>query len=466
VNEPNSQTNKNRRRFRLQYSLRTMLILTLVAALLCAWLLRPKSEDRVLAGGALRIRAQVTYPEPDKSKKNPEPVGPILNGRWTLLDRHDRRLATGYYEDDSPVGRWTYYHANGREALSGNAAHRTRRGNWTARFDNGKVRSQTTETQIEHTLLADGLLRQSTCWSPIRNGPARQYWKTGRLRATGGYVKDLREGDWTFFDRDGRRVAQGPYRRGLRHGTWRCWDTAEGKPKIEEYVHGRRLPELEDLLPELTKWLLGDDVGQQVLAAHRLAMLGPPAVPALKKAIATGDVRRCLLAVRALKQIGPDAKSASPEVARLAEQSLARLKCSALVALAELDPDRAEASYDRLLQYATGETARLRDRAEMALACAGPAGLKALKAALMDKTPAVRYAALASIGRMLQRQLYSTVAVPAQGEAPTTDEIRAVLEAAQENPDEKIRDAAKQMKDMWRRTLRVPFVNTPMPVVG
>jgi len=274
VNELNRQTNEKRRRFRLQYSLRTMLVVTLVAAILCAWLLRPKSEDRVLAGGALRIRAPVTYPAPDNRKKNAEPLEPILNGRWTLLDRHDRRLATGYYEDDSPVGRWTYYHDNGREALSGHAAHNTRHGNWTARFDNGKVRSQTTETQVEHTGFAG--------WSPIRNGPARQYWETGHLRARGEYLKDLREGDWTFFDQDGRRVAEGPYRRGLRHGTWRHWDTADGKPQIEKYVHGRRLPELDDLLPELTKRLLGDDVGQQVLAARRLAMLGAAGVPALK----------------------------------------------------------------------------------------------------------------------------------------------------------------------------------------
>lgn len=461
VNEPSDEKQKRKRfRLRLQFSLRTLLLLTLVAAIVCAWMLRPKSEELLFSDGALRIRAQVVHNEACKDKTCPVPVRPTLNGRWKLVDRNGRRLVTGYYEDESPVRRWTYYHANGRKAFYGDVTHAARQGDWTARFANGKVRSQTTETPVEHTHLKSGLFAKTTkvtLWSPLRDGPAEQYWETGHLRANGEYVQDLREGEWTFFDRDGQRVAAGPYRHGLRHGTWRRWETADGEPQIEEYVLGRRLPKLDDLLPVLTEQLLGDDVGRQVDAARRLTFLGEAALPALKQAIATGDVRRCLLAVRTLQQIGPAAKSAADEVAGLAEHAHPRLKCSALAALAELDRDRATDCYHRLLQYATGRDQDLRDRAEAALAGAGPAGLKSLEAALLDETPAVRYAALASIARMLKRRLERPQADPAPVDAPAIREIRATLEAAEENPDKTIRTAAE-----WMKSMRNPFQYPPV----
>ena len=60
-------------RFRIfQFSIRTMLIVTALAAVFCNWYFQPQRKDEVLAGGLLKLRRQVRVemrdgPPPDTS---------------------------------------------------------------------------------------------------------------------------------------------------------------------------------------------------------------------------------------------------------------------------------------------------------------------------------------------------------------------------------------------------------------
>ena len=105
---------KKRRRWRLQFSLRSLMLLTLIAALFSAWFFRPRFVDEPIAGGALiaQVQRKQTIPGANATLAgDPEPG--VLHGRWRLVDRDGRLLVEGSYRDGAPVGIWTFYDTEG-----------------------------------------------------------------------------------------------------------------------------------------------------------------------------------------------------------------------------------------------------------------------------------------------------------------------------------------------------------------
>jgi len=182
----------------LQFSLRTLLLVTTVVAVACWWFLRPEIREEQLAGKFLKLRRQVRVTE----------VGPphgyfdwefVNVGHWQLRDEQDNLLVKGRYDRDLPEGWWTTYHTNGRKAVQGRVLHGAKTGLWRIWDDSGLL---TSEVQYR----TDSIAQQT-----YRHGPTRVWHPTGQLRLEGAYSDNRRSGTWTFYDEQGRVAEKREY---------------------------------------------------------------------------------------------------------------------------------------------------------------------------------------------------------------------------------------------------------------
>src|SRR5262245_55627587 len=107
------------RRF-LQFRLRTLLLLTLVAAIAMFFYSRPEViEEQPMPG--FHLRRQV-YRTADGT--------PVNQGWWELRDEQKHVVCEGRYRGDQPSGHWTWRHANGRIKQQGEYRQGKRHGLW------------------------------------------------------------------------------------------------------------------------------------------------------------------------------------------------------------------------------------------------------------------------------------------------------------------------------------------------
>jgi len=208
-------------RFFVQYSLRTLLLVTTVVAVGCWWFLRPRVLDEQLAGKFLQLRRQVRFviPEPRIQQSV------LVNvGHWQLRDDAGNLLVAGQYDRDLPEGWWTIYHANGRKAVQGKVLHGAKVGLWRVWDEKGQL---TSEAQYRAAPLpAEPPARRgqlSLLPNPqpvpafnhthqsIRHGPVRTWYASGQLKFEGAYKDDRRDGLWTFYDEQARVVEKRKY---------------------------------------------------------------------------------------------------------------------------------------------------------------------------------------------------------------------------------------------------------------
>jgi len=126
-------------RFFMQFSLRTLLLLTTVFAIGCWWFLRPRVLDEQVAGKFLQLRRHVRFVVPDPRKQQ----SVLVNvGHWQLRDDQGNLLVAGRYDRDVPEGWWTIYHPNGRKAVEGQVLHGAKVGLWRIWDDTGRLTSE------------------------------------------------------------------------------------------------------------------------------------------------------------------------------------------------------------------------------------------------------------------------------------------------------------------------------------
>jgi uncharacterized protein len=71
------------------------------------------------------------------------------------------------------------------------------------------------------------------------NGPWKDLYPDGKIKAEGAYVNNLRSGKWIFYYYNGQKEQEGNYLRGNYEGTWR-WYHSNGELWREEmYFNGR-----------------------------------------------------------------------------------------------------------------------------------------------------------------------------------------------------------------------------------
>jgi hypothetical protein len=291
----------------LQFSVRSLMIVTLLVAVACAWFLQPPSREESLAGGKLKLWRQVKYVDAT-------PPYPVIHGRWTLSTRAGTVLCTGYYRDDEKVGRWITYFPDGTKAAEGVLERNVRIGTWHTWHANGQM-----ETEMEYRLSIDerNVLQRpfvrsvvpinpsSPSFGPslsIRSGPARAWYANGNLRYEGSFADDREDGPWKYYDEQGKIISQGPFRDGLRDGTW-IFTNAAGKTRSEKYVGGRTQAELTSLLSLLERKLHRRSESNRRAIAEELERLGSPAVNVLLAALDAESIETRIEAARSLARI-------------------------------------------------------------------------------------------------------------------------------------------------------------------
>ncbi len=380
-------------RFFLQFSLRSLLIVTTLAAVGCWWFLQPETREEQLAGKHLKLRRQVritqaeAVPNQTATQSGDDNVVLTSVGAWRLLDQNGDVLVAGRYHEDVPHGKWTIYHTNGRKAAEGSVVRGARNGLWRVWNTEGRLQSAVTYRAVPAPPPAPATNGSRHPWggSPIpvvgaigpvgqfgtvvfrsgpggssqasaalyisqRHGPARVWYSNGKLKFEGHYADDRREGLWTYYDEQGRVVGQGEYRRDLKEGKWRERQTAatgRGLETVEvEYVGGRTRVAHDALLAKLKADLAGNSFQRQVAAVERLHELGGHGVPLLLATIDHPDDNLKVIAVRTVERIVAQGmpQRAFPTVDILAkvqplmEHADQRLRTHALLIVYRLQP--------------------------------------------------------------------------------------------------------------------------------
>jgi len=309
-------------RFFVQFSLRSLLIVTTLAAVGCWWFLQPETREEQLAGKHLKLRRQVRLLkiEPNQAQQTnfgggspgPDDVALMNVGRWRLLDANGDVLVAGRYHEDLPHGKWTVYHTNGRKAAEGSVVRGARNGLWRVWDAEGRLVSEVAYLATEAAarsfskpISPSELARMP--WTAVRHGPARTWHSSGQLKFEGSYADDRREGTWTYYDEQGQVTGQGVYRRDVKEGKWRERQTAangRGFETVEvEYVGGRTRVAHDALLAKLKADLAGESFQRQVAAVERLHELGGHGVPMLLATIDHADDNIKVIAARTIERI-------------------------------------------------------------------------------------------------------------------------------------------------------------------
>jgi hypothetical protein len=186
-----------------------------------------------------------------------------------------------------------------------------------------------------------------------REGVAKAWYPTGKLKFTGSYQDDKEEGPWQLYDAEGKLTASGPYLHGKRHGEWMLVDAA-GKETKTEFIHGRKAEELRSLLAALTKSLQSENPSDRLRAAYDLAELGEDGLPTLTSALSHSGLETRIAAVRSLLRLGPAAAPALPKLKELAgAKANSPLKFQAMLAVFVIDSSAREAMFTDLVAQAT-----------------------------------------------------------------------------------------------------------------
>jgi antitoxin component YwqK of YwqJK toxin-antitoxin module len=343
---PAKRTAPRRWRRIFQFSLRTLLILTTLAAVGCWWYLQPKIHVEELAGGALKLRRVARERGKNEFFGRSARRDMLVNlGSWQLRDKQGEALATGRYVNDQPHGFWKVFHPNGRKAAEGQMFQGLRVGVWRTWDERGQRESEATYVIMKPAVATPELpsFRPSKSRPPVslpipvvgmigalgnmppvatmlmgglpgkvgatvglvslRHGQAKAWYANGQLKESGSYRYDRRDGTWKFYDEHGRVVGAGEYRDGLREGEWSVLDAASGQMKIVEFIGDRPRDGHERLMADLQAELASGQIERQVVAMDRLERLNAHGLPHLVNALSDprGDIQ--LLALRRLNRL-------------------------------------------------------------------------------------------------------------------------------------------------------------------
>jgi MORN repeat variant len=364
-----------------QFSLRSLLVLTTLAAIGCWWFLRPESRDEELAGGHLKLRRQVRM---ERVRQGFE-EHPLLRsiGSWCVRDQYGDLLIDGQYKDDLPHGQWTIDYANGRKAAQGQVFCGARTGVWRTWDEEGTLRSEATYKVVLRTERQEPAMRPfispwgipvigmidllgqfgggamggglggggpvtaplplwESKYVAVRHGPAKTWYAGGQIQLDGSYRNDLRDGPWTRFDEQGQIVEQGTYHAGVREGIWRTVQPAEPRSSQRRYVAGLPEDQRSQLLARLEGNLAGGTINRKIAAAERLETLGPAGAACLVKALESDDLETQLLAIRSLSRQDSLAEDALAKIAPLADHQEPRIALRARLALYRAHPAERE----------------------------------------------------------------------------------------------------------------------------
>jgi len=155
-----------------------------------------------------------------------------------IFDKEGRLTFSGGYIDNVPIGIHRYYDSTG---VVINSIVYNDKG---IKVSEGKIDN---EGNIE--------------------GPWRDYYETGEIRARGAYRNNMKSGDWTYYFPDGKTEQKGAYLRNRYEGNW-LWYYPDGSVwRDENYFNGKEDGDFVEYDPEgkiLTqgKYISGEKEGE------------------------------------------------------------------------------------------------------------------------------------------------------------------------------------------------------------
>jgi hypothetical protein len=367
-----------------QFSLRSLLILTTLAAVGCWWLLQPKMREEELAGKYLKLLRHVwAMPVTDavqqlkSAAKTPRGksifgntgLGPLFNaahddqpgidhGSWQIRDEHDDVLVTGRYIDGQPHGFWTIYHASGRKAAAGEMFHGLRVGLWKTWYEDGRRESEVTYAVKK---VPRSYLRLPEFRRPVPRGPictsvipvvgmvgfspllaitgddsGRLYPRPNHFDSS-SYVS-MRHGPAQGWFSNGKLRWEGIYDHDRRHGQWTFYDASGRITEKGEYHVGVRDGQWQIVDSATGKTKSIELVGGRERFEHVLLMAQ------LQAAVHSGDAERQIIAMDRLEELG---QHGAPLLSKCLEDSnidlqllaLRRLERMAIASAIERQPE-------------------------------------------------------------------------------------------------------------------------------
>ncbi len=163
----------------------------------------------------------------------------VLEGNSNEYHASGNQKAYGSYAGGKRVGTWSFYHDNGKPAMTGKfSAEGKMEGKWQTFFPEGSIESEgeyKSNTQdglwsfynknkiVEKKLTMKGPMVGGRCEfyengrltgeyemsgllkNPKKNGPAKEYYPSGKVKAEGKYMADRRADAWIFYNEDGSK---------------------------------------------------------------------------------------------------------------------------------------------------------------------------------------------------------------------------------------------------------------------
>jgi len=147
-------------RYFVQFSLRSLLVLTTVAGVGCWWFLQPRIREERLGQTPLVLRREIRLAKVDLLKPlargtqletiNGQRFAVVNAGRWRMFGAGSDLLVDGRYVNGKPHGKWTIYHVNGRKAVEGVMMQGEKLGRWRTWDEEGRLVSE-----VEHAAMND-----------------------------------------------------------------------------------------------------------------------------------------------------------------------------------------------------------------------------------------------------------------------------------------------------------------------
>jgi antitoxin component YwqK of YwqJK toxin-antitoxin module/CHAT domain-containing protein len=211
----------------------------------------------------------VGYHEDGKMSYSVQFVNNIISGLYQSYFPDGSTQTKGQKENDNKIGEWLYYSAPGVLDSKGNYAEGYRNGDWADYFSNGKVKARMNHLDgYKHgpyqTWLEDGsLAEQGTYWYDKQDsawqyfypsgkikeekifkrdtlhGCQKSYFENGVIEYEGNKVNGLKEGQWVYrFENTGKVKTTGAFLADEREGEWKYF-YEDGTPSgIENFSKG------------------------------------------------------------------------------------------------------------------------------------------------------------------------------------------------------------------------------------
>ena len=422
---------------RLQFSLRTLMVLMVLAGVGVSWWLRPQPEERVLPGG-LKLRSTLLV-ENEVSYRH---------GRWEVVDKHGRVLCRGRYQKDIPTGMWSYYHPNGRLAARGEATEGVRSGEWTYWWPNGR---QQAVVRYGKSLSTAPAKFTGELVAANREGACKLWWENGQLRAAGEYQRDQRHGPWTLHHSSVALAGKGSFRMGRRHGPWSLRSDAQAPAeRVVFYINGVDVgspstvePRIRSAVTEMMK------SNRPAPAVEFLTSLGALEVEALAGGLeAERAVTRRAVAV-ALSQLAVEARGSERLVRGYFERSRQSDEFGdAALALLAVTPGLQIEPFAELAKWADRQTPQTRNDSMERVLQIRELQLATLDTAAHSESAAVRHFACDC--------LYTMLVYPfsfGEEDEPLRNQRRVVeiFEKLRSSENAEVADTAQLILEDWER---------------